>query len=285
MSRFKRNQLKKTRANAELGHPLPGCYAKSLGNCSGSLTGEHYISRSVLKLLSDDGKTVPFQGLSWQPRGKSQDISINTFQSKILCGDHNSQLTGLDAMAGSIVETVERFHMELTEDDTGSSDLNFAVDGFQLERWLLKVIVGAAFSGNLARASGEAVRDFIPNEQIIEVLFGKRRFPRGWGLYFPTKLNSLVTESIPSRFGVVGVHNPVAGLDGGIVDLSLLKFLLVMVDPPRNQPDSMLNDCAYRPDTLTLTRKGIQKRINLNWGRRANKRDVTLVIEKGFRPS
>jgi hypothetical protein len=71
---------------------LSKCYARSIGNCSNQLSKEHYISKGVLELI---GCKIEVSGFSWL-KGKKNQLTIPSLTSKILCTQHNSELSILD---------------------------------------------------------------------------------------------------------------------------------------------------------------------------------------------
>ena len=61
------------------GYSNPKCYARILGNCSEKLTGEHFISRSVLKILGNYHK---ISNVGWfKPETKFKEFSIAAYPS------------------------------------------------------------------------------------------------------------------------------------------------------------------------------------------------------------
>jgi hypothetical protein len=64
------------------------CFLEGYGDCNGKITGEHYISRTVLDAIGTD--SIQIGGLRWQPEEELQQIGISALVSNILCGGHNS---------------------------------------------------------------------------------------------------------------------------------------------------------------------------------------------------
>jgi hypothetical protein len=82
------------------------CFLSGHGNCSGKISGEHYISRPLLQAISGDG-TVQIGGLPWQPQQTLQKIGIGSLVSNVLCETHNSGLSSLDDVAGKFFRAVD----------------------------------------------------------------------------------------------------------------------------------------------------------------------------------
>lgn len=143
------------------------CYAHCLGDCDGGPSREHYISRSVLDIA---GSKLQVSGFPWQNPEQQADIGIGALSAKMLCVRHNSSLSPLDKSAWTLVAALKRY-FDATMAEQEFEDEIIEVDGFLLERWLLKV-----FCGVLSLSK----RD-IP-EQWAKILFGRAHFEKV-GLY------------------------------------------------------------------------------------------------------
>jgi hypothetical protein len=137
---------------------LPGklhvrtCWAKTLGDCAGKLTGEHPISNSLL------GKTIKFKGLPWC-RSEMVTISAATAKAHILCDRHNNLLSEADSTAKNLQDAIAclgRRVMTGEPKTKSSSPPHFYICGKRLTQWLCKTHC------NLAILSGSPVcRDFV----------------------------------------------------------------------------------------------------------------------------
>ena len=146
------------------------CFLQGLGKCSGKISREHYISKTVLEAISSSG-AVQIGGLPWQSHQTLQNIGIKSLASKILCETHNSGLSQLDSVAGMLFQTLDAA-------DKNPSDLPAitSVDGPLVERWFIKVLCG------LAGAVG--FNNGVVPDQWKSILTGNP-WPDGWGLYVP----------------------------------------------------------------------------------------------------
>ena len=81
-----------------------GCYLAGTANCSDKLSGEHYISKTVLESI---GSTIRMEGVTWLPPGTSKVIGLNALTAKILCQRHNSALSPLDTEAGQFFRQLQ----------------------------------------------------------------------------------------------------------------------------------------------------------------------------------
>jgi hypothetical protein len=71
-------------------HQQPGCYLGATGDCSADLSGEHYISRTILEQIEQMGDGIAIKGMRWLEADQSKAIGINALTAKILCSRHNS---------------------------------------------------------------------------------------------------------------------------------------------------------------------------------------------------
>jgi hypothetical protein len=79
---------------------VDGCYAAELGDCSGCLSGEHWISAAMLKLLAEPAG-VSVRGAPWL-NGKVRAVPVRKLKAKILCKGHNERLSWLDEFAAKV---------------------------------------------------------------------------------------------------------------------------------------------------------------------------------------
>src|SRR5437870_1394313 len=127
----------------------PECYARGLGGCSQEMSGEHYVSKSILELVENragkKSKSVRVTGLSFQQPGALQQLGISSLVGNILCKTHNSLLSPLD-IAGKAIFTA----MDGLNDGAADQSLPervLPVSGEGLERWVLKCMCGGLYSG------------------------------------------------------------------------------------------------------------------------------------------
>ena len=66
----------------------PKCYAAPLADCCDKITGEHFITEGVMKLI---GEPITVGGLSWL-KGRDQTLTTNALTAKILCKRCNSAI-------------------------------------------------------------------------------------------------------------------------------------------------------------------------------------------------
>jgi hypothetical protein len=122
----------------------PKCYARALQDCSTESSREHFLSAAVLKSWSDIGlgKVTGFAPING---GNPKVLQIQNTRPKILCKRHNNSLSGLDSVATKFF----RFLFERTPEPRFH-----LINGFELERWFLKVLCGYVSAGFLIDDTG-----------------------------------------------------------------------------------------------------------------------------------
>lgn len=209
---------------------VEGCYAADLGDCSGSISGEHWISAAVLKLLAEPKKParVAIRGTPWL-LGEAGVVPVTQLRANILCKGHNERLSRLDDLAPVFARLlgVGAPHNAATG----------IISGHGVELWLLKLLCGLAVSGNMG-LGGVAVRDWRPPLHWVRILFGYADFPPGAGLY---------TRPMPARdIGQYLVATPYEGrqgLAGVLVEVPGQALLLSCEEPP----PANVQGASYRP--------------------------------------
>ncbi|MCS4253042.1 hypothetical protein M2405_001318 [Rhodococcus erythropolis] len=156
------------------------CYANTDGGCSSKISGEHYISHSLIKLYTFDDPDVTIQhdhGL-----GVRRPVQPKKFVANVLCEAHNNGLSGADAAAlqfATFLRTIAiRYRGGSGEWGT---DESVEISGDDFQRWVLKLLLTHASAG--AFASDETVvKGPIPDDS-IHLLLDRAEWPRTWGLY------------------------------------------------------------------------------------------------------
>lgn len=116
------------------------CFLRSRKGCSKDISGEHYISKNLLEVISANNKNVDISGLSWIPKEKLKSIGKNSLVSKILCTKHNSDLSELDSTIGKFVSYISKIDKNFTDNTTET--LQYTIDGRAIEQWIIKTIIG-----------------------------------------------------------------------------------------------------------------------------------------------
>jgi hypothetical protein len=200
------------------------CWASIIGGCSGKGSREHLVSAS---LWTSD--RVDVSGLPWC-KDAPKRIGLASLTGKLLCTEHNSQLSGADE-AGKVAFDAFRDADELAHERNTHRPhrrwhiRRFDVPGVALERWFLKTTINLAITQKSHlrwQATGEPV-DNVPLE-LVEVAFAKRELRKPMGLYFVALVGQKVLASETVAFAPLFLHEE--HLVGGTFTFRGVRFLL-----------------------------------------------------------
>lgn len=220
------------------------CFLKGHGDCKGALTGEHFISKSLLRLLTKNN-TVQIGGLPWQPKNKLQIFGINAVVANILCEGHNSKLSKLDD------EGVKLFKAIYAADKKPhSTPAHILLDGLEVERWFLKIICGAI--------AGVEWGNHTIDESWKKILAGDN-WPYGCGLFLPLRNE---TQLFSQDFAFQGLTDPeTKELVVVWFHVAGIEFYLILKTPAEGTtPRGIL-----RPRGITIANEKATKQIEFKW--------------------
>jgi hypothetical protein len=237
-----------------------GCYASFLNDCCTKLTGEHYISKGVLKHF---GKTVNVGGLPWIAEGQTKQLPIGALEAKILCKRHNELLSPIDEVGIRFFQDLAPGGGRIVRSPGGPPDFR-VFRGEMIELWILKIACGLLASGNAAdRNTGLVIQEPIPAVW-TRILFGLAPMPTGWGLYLRSDLGDhYAPRSVFQVWFMCAERN----MNGVILIIHNIGFALVMNDPPVNQAGSLFERATYRPGQITLLNGDRATAVRFFWER------------------
>jgi hypothetical protein len=231
----------------------PVCFLASTNGCCKTISGEHYISESLLNELETANTTIDVAGLPWIESGMVTSVGKKSLVSNILCKTHNEALSPIDSAIVPLVTALQQSDI-LLRSGSGQS-LDFQVDGTLIERWILKVLIGLAASKQI-RSENHSLTF---RKECISLLCSPfKQWPKGWGLYFQRPTNTVhhsrSFEFVP-RFNqeTFEVYDCVLRFNG-------FPFLLAC-----GQPDQPSEYGVYRPKSLCLSNKQVKSTIRFNW--------------------
>ncbi len=243
---------KTTPPGKKTGYSHPRCFARELQDCSHKITGEHFISRGVLQLFGSTAVTV--SGFPWMLKNQRKEISVASLTGKMLCNRHNESLSPLDSLAAD-------FFSFFVSDWTSKDDVPFLTRGYDIERWMLKVLCGLVASGN-ATMEGERFSNWTPPLEWLEILLGKSDVKE------PAGLHVIVGKY---RAGHAHLHfapafksesrSPVA-LALVVSGLGFL-FSLEALPPKKNSKTGA--DTRYRPMAIQLRKSERSRESHFGW--------------------
>lgn len=235
------------------------CYAKSLGDCEGKLTREHYVSRSLLDLGQDDTNGILLGG--------ALDIGVptssaNLANAKVLCRRHNQMLSPLDSEFTRLAERIMIFNR-----DGGHAEDSF--DGDKITRWHIKCLFGSLAAGRSRLGLGSlrpgALEDFLP------LLFGVDVIPSWLGFSVPHEPR---LAPFPAEIMVNGGFPPWAmapreiltsrGIKVGLLESFLYPLRLRVA---LSGPEQFSQVERYRPASVTMNsqERKTSLRLEFTW--------------------
>jgi hypothetical protein len=238
-----------------MGLNLSRCYAGALSDCSSKLSAEHPLSLGVIEQIAGASKFLNVTGRFWQRDPTQFDpIGLPNLKKKVLCQRHNSALSPLDGEAGRFMRAYSDAIIHMHQNTPGNFHRLF--NGFDLERWMLKVICALQFRETIP-GSLDPTLWRVPRKW-LDILFGNDRFPGGCGLYIGKRRDfrpgaeftigtdrTYLTYRRSTGTGLPIVGSPLikvlAGVRVFILDLELELYL---IRPPN------VEDYVYRPRML-----------------------------------
>jgi hypothetical protein len=241
-----------------------GCYAEQLGDCSGQVNREHFLSKNLLEWMQEDGR---LQVIGY-PHGKVDELlmSAESLTAKVLCEGHNSRLSDVDSAGGGFVRAFFDAQQGLLEEKF-ATDATIEFDGLLIEHWLLKYACGLIASGQ-AGIGRQRIEKGPPPLPFLQALFGAA-LPEGWGLYTrPTSphgsadrkkinLKLYLPRQPTGTFHVTGVRMEHFGF----------TTMLALRKPEEPFTGSDLEGAFFRPAFFKFTYEptGRSATIKLNW--------------------
>ena len=231
------------------------CYANGDSNCSTKISKEHFISANLLRRIQLND-TAKIAGLAWQEREKFDIVPIKSLASNILCKRHNEALNPLDAVVGSFADTIKRFDRR----EPARNDMAH-FSGSDIERWMLKCLLGLTASGNLRSGL---------KPECIDLLFQRREWSEDWGMYFSMDASRQIyhtdsllieTRTTPDHKLILACHFYVQGL----------PFILVL-----GKPGNPASFGVWRPKEIRFEQPACKNFVSLSWNGNRCGEAVTL---------
>jgi hypothetical protein len=239
-------------------------------NCSPKLSGEHFISETVLSIINP--KTLRVSGAAWIPPDETRDVPPRALQANILCNRHNDAAwSALDAMAGKFFRALAQIYDDLGRRSLSRRAIWHLFSGEELELWLLKTILGFFHSGVLTK-DGRKIGEIqtIMNAAIEEAYF-TGRFREPCGMYV------LKTGVVSAQRGSLHFASLSDEHDRRIVGCRLTIMGLVITlftDPNMLGREKFTANHSYRPDYLFYRNGRRRHSMVLTWPPRRSRRAV-----------
>lgn len=232
------------------GHRNAKCYACGDRNCSNKISKEHFISATLLRQIHLNN-AAKVAGLRWQEKETFNLIPISGLASSILCERHNNALSPLDAVMGDFAQAIADYDDTLRSKDSSVDSEIRAFSGDDIERWMVKCLLGLSASKNLV------ANNLKP--ECIDLLFANIIWPKGWGMYFSASsakpihhsASFLIETSIdPARDLILACKFVIRGL----------PFVLCL-----GKPDNPASFGLFRPEAIVFRNGTCEKVLSLSW--------------------
>jgi hypothetical protein len=241
------------------GFSHPNCYAAQLLDCSQTISGDHFVSSTLLKALREDG--VEISGLPWQNEKTPKVLPRSALKSNVLCVRHNSALSLIDDVAKDFFMALDQISDDFRAIPARNNGRAFLFNGHDIERWMLKTLCTAVVSGN-ASTQIEVITSWKPNLEWQQILFGEAMFPSEWGLYMVGAVGHSSEVNRTFRFAPLSNSGMIYG---GLLRLTNREFLLAMAAPPDDRKGTVLAESTYRPAGLVMRMGNVQQIITFTW--------------------
>jgi hypothetical protein len=156
------------------------CWAASLGNCSDKMSREHIVTAGIFST-----EKVHVQGFPWC-MDAPKEIGLASAVKNVLCKEHNSLLSPVDAAAIQVFEALRKAvrlsNVRSSLPQRRWRNVKFDVDGVNLERWCLKTLITLSIGGSPQLGPHSKDAD-TPDENLVRICFGLDDFQAPKGLY------------------------------------------------------------------------------------------------------
>lgn len=258
-----------TPPSSRTGYSHSKCYAKSLCDCSKTISREHYVSRSLLDLF--EGDLFQASGFSWIHDSGNKLLSKKALSSNILCQRHNTALSGLDTLAKKYF----RFVLGKTPNQSV-----MIVRGSELERWMLKIYCGVIASGTI-KCQGVPLPKILPSRELLDILFYRKEMPPRRGLIFELK------KTTPSQHGLISwsplLHDSFKGPIGFMIQLEFFTMILAfgMVSDYDKETERSRGH-RYHPESLGIEDNHGYREVHFGWPSGSHIRIKGHPVDSGF---
>jgi hypothetical protein len=271
------------------------CYANTRGGCSTTISGEHFVSHSLIKLYGFDDPTMTLKHDTGY--GIRKFVKPARFVANILCEQHNNDLHSADDAAlasAKFMRSIALRYGNGAGEWGGYEEITISGDDFQA--WVLKLILNHVVGKAFAESQDKVDRPFPP--EAVDLLLGRAMWPSEWGLCVsgdPSnndlkftafgRHEDITTEwcSFQPLIFAPHVDGRAGEVGGGIVNLNGVGFGLTVFDagrylPSFNDPANPLRGSIQRPGYMAWELNGVQKRVNFTWSDVWEHKTVTYKI-------
>lgn len=195
------------------------CWARSLGDCAGGVSGEHPVSAG---LFSEPAIVIS----GWGRRDVT--VGLGSFKVNCLCRHHNSALSEVDSHAIKFSKAIHQAFHFVTGSTIRSEPLVARFDGPLLERWFVKTLITLSIRDcrGWTWSGGRALSD--PPEHLVRCAFGLERLRAPAGLYdinLPGR-----GRGLENSYGVMTVADAQGEILGARFDFHMLLYAIWLTE-------------------------------------------------------
>lgn len=236
--------------------PSRSCWAYCLGDCQGPLSKEHVISAAVFDetMLHVEG----IQAFGDEPRV----VSRASLTARMLCREHNSRLSPLDAEAARLSDAIKTARAD-------GAPVTHRVNGVLLERWALKSLV------NLLASRWTEKGHIPPGDDIVAKVFGLAPILDPSGLYVLDGYQGTAPPDSVLYCVLVSQRESRPHVLGLLISLSGVVFVLSIC---KSKLDEVLRDLSPIGPFVTTNARTAYRPARIQLGDRS-KPTPTLMIE------
>lgn len=237
---------------------MGSCWAECIGGCNGGISREHVVSKSLFQSTA-----LHVKGFPWC-KDDFRTVGIESLTSKILCQNHNNNLSQLDNEASNLFNAIREYcRLESVRKNTTSlariSRSATLVNAKLLERWFLKTLLNLSLSrdyyiGPIGKIKKEVSLD------LVQICYGTKPFESAAGMYAAANPGMLLESSDTLNFAPLLRDERVLG---GFFEFRGFRFFLnLMPDDLPKMSNFQSLDVNWKQASLLRPIEKIQIQIS-----------------------
>jgi hypothetical protein len=200
-------------------------------------------------------------GPKWLKGEDNKRIPISSLAANVLCKTHNSALSNLDTQMSKFVKFIYSI-------DRGQSEL-INIDGYAIERWMLKTLCGFVSSGS----AHEKSKGWSPPQTWLQMLFGSSSISTGLGLFLLS--GKTRRQARNNQIGFIPIKTNDQDIITGLAFIVTAYPFLFLMEPLSQEIKDSLSDyeIIYRPRMIEINYVDSRKTIDFGW----NTQDIVHI--------
>ena len=212
------------------------CILNWTDDCNSKISGDHFVSKSVLKILG--GQKIKISTRDFE---REHSLDSSSLKTKKLCQRHNSALSPIDSEAARFFAAFAAIHGALA--GLGESQKLYFFSGIDIERWMIKTLL-MVYYAKLSNVTPETHTLPIHAKKMFHLDLGSP-----YGVY-------ILTEEVTGEMGQfrtedstsVQIHTSGRTVVGVTIILGGFPIKLLFHGDPRKF--GIQKNHAYRPKNL-----------------------------------